>query len=243
MLKPVERICGVEPEAPGELRVSMFALNDEVKDYFYFNASQHLVIRNAANELWFSNDAGLSWSQPELFVSFKSTNMISDSYFGKRAFFLGSDETLIWTEDGGATFKKMKTPGPPNRLRVEPIITHPDEPSYLIWNSDKDCDSSFSSNCHVETWVSKDTGYSWSHIVNYARQCAWARTKELRTPSKETIFCQVFDVTEGNQKSMGQKTKRALKKSLNSGKKMETVLESTMEFATYYEYMIAAKVN
>jgi hypothetical protein len=243
LTKPVDRICGDAHSGPGEVKLSKHIFKFAVSDYFYFNHTSTLVIRDIADHIFISKDAGQTWETPEPLSGGNVNQIQLDPFRGSRAFFFMSGKTQYYTDDNGQTFKKFEAPGAPNRLRLDILSTHPDDPKYWIWTTDVGCDAMVSSDCKAVAYVSTDSGYRWTEIASYVNKCSWARTKDFITPSKDAMFCQVFDVQSGNQKQMGQKTKRALRKSIDGGRKWETVFESSIGFATYAEFLISAIVS
>ncbi|KAJ3412294.1 vacuolar protein sorting/targeting protein PEP1 [Chytridiales sp. JEL 0842] len=238
--KPIDRICGDAHSGPGDLKTTTHMFKYAVSDYFYFNHTSTLLVRDVSDNVFISTDNGITWETPDVLKDGNVNQVLLDPYRGSRAFFIMSDKTQYYTDDNGKTIKKFEAPGPPNRLRADIVSTHPDDPNYLIWTSDTGCDAIVSTDCKAVAHVSTDGGYRWSQIAVYVVKCAWARTLDFITPSKDTVLCQVFDSDGGNQKQMGQKTKRALRRSTDAGKHWEDVFDSSIGFASYSEFLIAA---
>ncbi|KAI8618351.1 hypothetical protein BC830DRAFT_956426 [Chytriomyces sp. MP71] len=217
-----------------------------LQSYFYFNQSSTIVMRDDFGLVHVSRDAGASWVRPPQLKAEDYESILLDPYRSKsRAYIIDDDSTTqFWTEDQGKTFNKFNVPLLANRMGADAISTHATESSYLLWIGQKDCDSAISPNCHSVAYVSTNSGYSWKEIASYVTKCSFAREPEFARPSKDTILCQGFDVTIGNQHAMkASTTARKLKRSTNLGASWTTVLDSTISYATAGEYMIAAQLE
>ncbi|KAI9364921.1 hypothetical protein DFJ73DRAFT_956149 [Zopfochytrium polystomum] len=242
---PIDRQCsgsGGPSTGTGNVKVTSSFFRHKLADYFYFNQTRTIMMRDEAGRVWKSDDTGQTWSQPDMLKSVEVTRMLQDQHHAEvRAYFISDDPVLFYTDDAGRTIKKTDLPSRPNRLGVDALVLHAEEPSYLIFVGDSGCGSTALGSCHAETHVSTDLGHSWTKVMSYNQRCMFARDKHFTAPSKDTLFCQVFDVTSGDQRSMAIKsTKRKLVRSTNLGKSWSTVLEDTVGIALSYEYMVAA---
>ena len=241
--KKVDRICGKGVEAPSK-KISFFStfMKYKLSNYFYFKDSSHILLRDSLGYVKRSLNAGKDWQDVKEFENSGINRIISDPMNSEnRAFAISQENFFFVTTDQGKYFKKIVTPTPPNSLGISSIITHVDDTNYVIWVGEKDCEG-INQNCRAVAFVSTDSGYSWREIQSYVSRCAFGKDKNFKLPSKETIFCQKFDVTTGNQRKMGSKTSRKLVKSSDFGRSWSDVLSSTINFVTSYDYMVAAQV-
>ncbi|KAJ3264049.1 vacuolar protein sorting/targeting protein PEP1 [Chytriomyces hyalinus] len=241
----VKRTCGSISSGPGELKLTTTILKHPLSSYFYFNQSSSIIMRDEFGLVFASSDAGRSWNRPSELKAEDYESIMLDPYRSNtRAYVLDDDSTTQhWTNDKGKSFKTLSVPVRANKLGAEPLILHATEPSYLMWVGEKDCASPVSPNCHSVAYVSTNNGYSWKEIATYVTKCSFAREPEFNKPSKDTIFCQEFDVKTGNQHGMNQKTARKLKRSTNLGGSWTNVLDNTISYATAGEYMVAAQLD
>lgn len=249
---PVDRSCDSVDGGNGEgggtaskdIKLATNFFKHKLANYFYFNQTQTVIIRDEAGRIWKSEDAGRQWTQPMELKSLDVDRIILDPHrSGHRAYFLSVGENFFhYTDDAAKSIKKVILPSVPNRLGVEPLVVHADDAGYLIFiGESKDCAAVTGSECRTEVYVSSDTGYRWSHIAQYAQKCIFGRDVSFRKPPKDSIYCQVFDTTSGNQRSEKFRSiQRKLIKSSDFGKNFETVLSSTVGFAISHEYMVSA---
>ncbi|KAJ3174619.1 vacuolar protein sorting/targeting protein PEP1 [Irineochytrium annulatum] len=241
MPETVPRVCG-ESKAAGDVKVTSTIFKHPLADYFYFNRTKSVVIRDASGNVWMSQDAGMSWEQPDTLKKTDVDVIMRDPHRGDRAFFITDEKTQFVAESNGTFIRQFDVPSRPNHMRADILATHPDDANYLLWTGEVDCEAIVSDNCHTETYASTDGGKNWNSIAKYAVRCMWGRDKDFRGPSKDTIFCDVYDVDSGNMRGMTPtNTEKVLKKSTDLGKSWEVVLEKSAGFAISYEYMVAAK--
>ena len=218
-------------------------MNYQLSSYFYFKDSLHILLRDSLGYIKRSFSAGKDWQDIKEFDGIDINRIISDPLHPEdRAFALTQEKYFFVTTDKGKTFKKIVTPTPPSSLGISSIITHADDMNYLIWIGDQDCDG-VHQNCQAVAHVSTNAGYSWREMNSYVSRCTFGRDKTFLSPTKDTIFCQKFDVSTGTQRKMSAKTSRKLVKSTDLGRSWSDVLSSTINFVTTHEYMVAAQVR
>ncbi|KAJ3206579.1 vacuolar protein sorting/targeting protein PEP1, partial [Dinochytrium kinnereticum] len=239
--KTVERVCGEASKGPQEVKVSSSKFKEKLEDYFYFNRTKTAVILDASGQVWVSKDSGMSWDRPNEMKETKIVRIVQDQFRGSRAFFFTTDKKHFKTEDNGASFHSFETPSPPNIVGADLFSIHPDESKYLIYTGQSDCGPG-ENNCRAVSYVSRDTGGSWSEIRKYSQKCIWARDKDFK-PLKDEIFCRAFEVESGNQRHMDRKDHPALFMSKDLGRTWERVFPDVVGFAISYEYMVAAVGN
>ncbi|KAJ3065235.1 vacuolar protein sorting/targeting protein PEP1 [Podochytrium sp. JEL0797] len=240
----MKRICGDSSTTPG-LKITTNLLQSGLSNYFYFNQSSSIMLLDEAGRIYASLDAGQTWSRPAALKAEDYESIVLDAYRSdRRAFLIDEDDTTQWyTDDKGKTFKQFTVPTRANRLGVESLVLHSSEPGYLLWIGEKECDSVVSPNCRTVAYVSTNHGGKWTQVAQYVSKCAFAREPQFSRASRDTIVCQVFVTEAGNQRKMGQRTQRRLVRSVNLGGRWETMLESTISFATAGEYMVAAQLE
>ncbi|KAJ1542195.1 vacuolar protein sorting/targeting protein PEP1, partial [Cladochytrium tenue] len=247
--EPVNKECSSGGGSPGSggngnVKISTNMFRHGLSEYFYFNQTRTLLIRDSAGRVWRSEDAGMSWAQPEELKDVDVHRIVLDSYRSdRRAFFISGKTELYYTDDLGKSLKKISLPAQPNRLQVDPLVTHVTEEGYLIFVGDRDCDSSTLSSCRTQAFVSTNTGRSWNPILYYTQKCAFGLGASFTSPPKDQVYCLVFDVESGDQRSMNVRTNRQnFVSSENLGGDFNVAIEDAVGFALSYEFMVVAKL-
>ncbi|TPX50780.1 hypothetical protein SeLEV6574_g00711 [Synchytrium endobioticum] len=243
--KKVDRTCGdAVSDTSRDVVMTKYTFEDEMADYLYFNRSKTVIIRDYSGLIWKSPDQGRTWEQV-LKDSNGVSALLTDTYRDDRAFFITTGKKQYYTKDKGTTFVSFTVPTEANELGVPLLRTHPDEPSWLIWVGQEECNSlDFSSKCHTVAYISYDYGYAWKSIQSYVNNCDWGRHKIFKSPSKDTIFCQSYNEKEGNQRRMNARTHTlTLSRAKSSGTNWESQFANTAGFSIFEEFMVAAVLH
>ncbi|KAJ3090965.1 vacuolar protein sorting/targeting protein PEP1 [Quaeritorhiza haematococci] len=268
MLKKKERKCNDFVSRQGDVFASAYFFDNEIEEYFYFNQTSTLVVRDGDGGVWWSKDEGMSWEKliPE---TTPVAALLQDPYRGDRAFFLTNTNELWLSSEKGHKVKKLIVP----RLASPTLKLHPDESDWMLLTGlTGKCDV-VSDDCHMETHYSKDGGVNWHQLNSYTSLCMWAYdsafdpkkaslsapmvgndgkggtpvpparpTSKVPNNYREIILCQAYDEKKGNQRNM-RKDKLTLVKSSDWGRNWETVFKNTVGFAIFEEYMVVAMLH
>ncbi|KAJ3036248.1 vacuolar protein sorting/targeting protein PEP1 [Rhizophlyctis rosea] len=248
MTEPVDRVCGKDHEQNGPIKMATKIFDSSLADYFYFNHSATLVMRDQADTVWISYDNGKSWEEKLRDVP----KVVQDPFRGNRAYFLGDSEKVHWTDDNGGNFREFKAPTKPsNIVPMSNILkTHGTDANLLIWiGQTKECDDlSSSEKCHNEAWYSTNHGGKWYFLYPWVEQCLWGDNGKFGIKDKRAVFCLAIDEDErkGDQRVNRDSGTREVWKTKDVGKGekgFEKVLEDVVKggVALFDEFLVAAR--
>ncbi|KAJ3053123.1 vacuolar protein sorting/targeting protein PEP1 [Rhizophlyctis rosea] len=244
--KTVKRICGKDKghESTGPIKMSAKLFDSKLDDYFYFNQSSTLVMKDKADKVHISQDNGKTWE-----IKLEDVpRVFQDPFRGERAYFIGAGEKVKWTEDRGKSFKEMKVPTKPANWIVASNIlkTHGTEKDSLIWiGQPAGCSQLNEADCHTEAYYSTNHGGSWKLLTKWADQCFWADNGKFKIGSRRAVFCLLLSKKDGDQRYNTDPGVRELWKSENAEKGeggFSKVREDVVKngIALFEEFMVAA---
>ncbi|KAI8902073.1 hypothetical protein BC833DRAFT_521459 [Globomyces pollinis-pini] len=231
---PVERVCGEQGSGPDQVKLSTYKFPSTIEQFFYFENTGNILVKDSQHHVFFSNDEGTVWKQI-LKEAGDIIFILEDSIFKSRAFLI--TDKLVWvTNDNANSFEAISPPSIVD-MTLAPIFLIPNEinRNWLIWIGAVSCSGDYHT-CHSEAHVSWDGGKHWSLLTSYARSCQWGKTKLFQSVTDKTIFCSVFQKQTGNQRVL---LDMELKRSDNGDQNFQSVVE-TNGFAIEYEYMVVA---
>ncbi|KAI8971058.1 hypothetical protein BDB01DRAFT_854995 [Pilobolus umbonatus] len=183
------------------IQTSMTELTERVVDYIYFTDTDRVILRTLDGKIWKSDNDGFSWK--ELFPNHRVISVYQNPHFEQRVYFITDTDTHFLTTDKGTNFDEIRTPLPPLlNLQGHSMSFHNDDPDYLIFIGEKNCDGGFGSTCHSEAFYSHDNGHGWSPLGTYMRSCIWGRDGDIHSTHRNSIFCEQYRDKTGNQMTL-----------------------------------------
>lgn len=239
--KPVKKKCSDARPKTGDPQASIHLFEDTLAGYFYFDASNVVLMRTKDGDVFRSRDQGEYWSkvyEGERFVS-----IIQHPYDHGYAYLITADAKAYYTKDQGQTWDELNIPMKPNSFGYPPIDMHPKHPDWLIWLGSTGCDSIFAQDCHTTAYYTKNNGQDWVEIDTYTRLCSWARDTRFET-NDELIYCQSYRNKHGSQLNFHSDNPQQLLASRDFFQSdRRTLFENVLGFATFEEYMVVAEIN
>jgi hypothetical protein len=182
----------------GGISSSRTEFTDRVVDYIYFTDTDRVIVRTADGKIWRSDNDGYSWK--EQFPDHKVISIYQNPHFNQRAYFITDGEIHFSTTDAASNFEEMRVPIlPVLNLQGTIMNFHNDDPDYLIYVGEKNCENGFSKDCHSEAFYSRDNGRGWSSIGTYMRSCIWGREGGIKDAHRNSIFCEQYRDQSGSQ--------------------------------------------
>ncbi|KAG0798808.1 hypothetical protein G6F22_003854 [Rhizopus arrhizus] len=230
----IEWDCGEK----GSIISSTFAFTDRVVDYIYFSDTDRVIVRTMDGKVWRSDNDGYSWR--ELFEGHRIISMYQNPHFDQRTYFITEGTTHFTTTDKGANYVEMKVPvGPLLNLQGTIMNFHNDDPDYLIYVGEKNCQGGFGSSCHSEAYYSHDNGRTWTSLGTYVRNCIWGREGSIKDTHRNSIFCEQYREQSGNQMALfGSSLQFISSQDYFHNKKV--VLENIVGVTVFGKYMVVA---
>ncbi|KAG1467598.1 hypothetical protein G6F56_004322 [Rhizopus delemar] len=222
----------------GGVITSAFEFTDRVVDYIYFSDTDHVIVRTMDGKIWRSDNDGYSWK--ELFPSHRVISMYQNPHFDQRTYFITEGTTHFMTTDKGANFEEMRVPlGPLMNLQGSIMSFHNDDPDYLIYIGEKNCQGGFGSSCHSEAFYSHDNGRAWASLGTYVRGCIWGREGSIKDTHRNSIFCEQYREQSGNQMALFG-TSLQLVSSQNYFHNKKVVMDTIVGITVFGKYMVVA---
>ncbi|KAI9199686.1 uncharacterized protein BJ171DRAFT_445237 [Polychytrium aggregatum] len=241
----IERECDDFVAGTGEIVMNTRLFEHSLQEYMYYNGTSTIVILDVAGNLWQSHDNGIEWKEMLTSQSFPVQQIYQDPFRPKRAYFLARKGAVVYySDDQGKTLHHFQVPNVTpiaGLYDAVPLITHPEEPDWLLFTAGIDCgDTSTNTNCHTETFYSKDHGQHWYKIDSYTRSCLWGRGAEFNGPNKDTVFCTAYRDKKGSQILFGPRMPIDLSVTNDLGRTWTRLFERGFRLVINEEYMIAA---
>jgi Sortilin, neurotensin receptor 3,/Sortilin, neurotensin receptor 3, C-terminal len=229
---PTDFECDPEPTGPENVKLFPTIFDRKIVDYFYFENSGSILLKDDGHRAFLSSNEGQSWIQI-LVDAGEIIALYNDPYIMDRAFAVTKSQLWI-TDNKGVDFHSVSIPNSPDLILSPDFLeTHPANPERLIWIGSADCPGS---NCHSVASVSWNSGKNWGNLASYVRTCKWAWSADFSLISDKAIFCAQFDAKSGDQTyANGLK----LIRSIHGDSNFENLLDIN-GFALESEYLIAA---
>ncbi|KAI8924010.1 hypothetical protein BC831DRAFT_467920 [Entophlyctis helioformis] len=234
-----QRECRAPETLPGQVLVNVHAFPAPIDDFFYFNETGTVVVKDAANAVFVSKDEGRLWARV-LENAGSVFGILDDPYYPRRAFFMTETSDVWYTDDGGAGFGKIAVPSPPH-VGLAPVflVSHPKHAEWLLFVGAADCAGTGS--CHTLAHVSYDFGRKWTLLTGYVSRCSWAAGSQRFVAVHERgVVCEVFNPAVGDQRVLVSKDLVVFDEAGNSAGRP---LFATSGFAVFDEFMVAAVPN
>lgn len=216
----------------GKIEAIRNTFNGKVAFYQYFDSEEDesLVLVTNHGKAYTSEDSGKTF---RAFPSGKIREVVFNKYFNSSAYLFDTDGNIHITHDRGHTFKTVKLPA---SLQLSlPLNFHAKDPNTFIYYGGQNCDSLFSRNCHVVSYITRDGGNTFSELLPNAIHCEFVGSSLRDSENDDLIFCQVRDQNSDN------KMQRSLVSStdyFNSAPKV--IFETILGYLTTGEYVIIA---
>ena len=224
--------CDPEPVGPENVKLFFTTFDKKIVDYFYFEHSGSILLKDEGQNAHLSSNEGQSWFQI-LVDKGEIIALHNDPYIMGRAFAI--TKAFLWiTEDKGANFHSVLIPNPPNLVLSQNFLeTHPLKSEWLIWIGSADCPGD---NCHSVASVSWNGGKNWGNLASYVRTCKWAWSSAFSLTADKTILCAQYKAQSGDQTyAVGMHLIRSTRGDSNF-----VSLTDINGFALESEYLIAA---
>jgi hypothetical protein len=236
----VERVCGSNTKV-GDIEVHASPFEREIEDFFYFNMTRSVVMKDKSQKVFLSKDDGKSWKP--LFEGNAVLGMLRDPYRGKAAYFLLSDNKLQTTRDAGESWQATTLPSAIDLSIVGiPLSNHPSQDNWLLFTGTSNCGQG-NTNCRTETYASWDFGSSWSSIRKNALRCIWGQDKVFQTENDASVYCLQLDANANPSQVFGHSTKTLVRsKDAHKGMDSFDVISQSSGFAISDDFMFSLKV-
>ncbi|KAL6934138.1 hypothetical protein ACO0OL_002675 [Hanseniaspora opuntiae] len=156
----------------------MLEFDGKVAKYQYFNTweKNSILVRTDVSSLYVSTDAGI---------------ILFNKYFGKVAYILTSNNNVFVTENAGETFVKHADAIPADSIQLAfPLDVNAKDSSKLIYYGGSNCESIFNKDCHANAYISKDSGKTFSTLLENAVHCEFLGST-LPEADDDLIVCEV----------------------------------------------------
>ena len=236
----VYRICGTTMRA-GQVSVSASLFNHSIDDFFYYNSTSTVVMKDQSRKVYQSVDEGQNWSP--ILENNAIISLMPDPHRGMKAHIIAADQTVFYSVDSGKTYNSYKLPiSSDNSIIAAPLQTHPEKDSWLLYTGVVNC-ARGEIGCHTETFVSWDGGLSWNMICKNALKCLWGRDKKFKSTEEAAVFCQRIDDSLDPREPLVSKDKHIYKSSdPHLGISSFQLLFQSAGFAIFEQYMISLSV-
>ncbi|KAJ3278942.1 vacuolar protein sorting/targeting protein PEP1 [Borealophlyctis nickersoniae] len=255
LTKPIERVCDDQPAegggggGGGAIQTHTHVFDKKMDEYFYFNNSATIIIRDKSDWVHMSPDNGKTW---ENILKDAGTipAMFKDPFRGDRAYFITTKNQVWYTSDAGKNFAKMDVPLPAsNQVATSHILrTHGKDPNLLIWTGDAGSCLGAYGDCRAEAYYSTDHGRSWHKLLTYVDMCIFADNGKFVPAGERGVLCLEFDLKEGDQRAGQRSSERQLVWSDDVKKgtdgftvKLKRIVHSGV--ALFEEFAVAAMVS
>lgn len=237
--EPVERECGDTkgPKASGEISSEITAFKgDSIVDYFYLERcetcngdDETVIMRTNRKEVYLTSDHGKNWV-PIL----EDENIVAiypHQYDNDRVYMVTPSKKVFYSENRGKDIHHFETPEEPNTEHLQILSFHPNQPDWLIWTGDRDCDK-YGDNCNAIAHASTRHGADWKTLAKSVRKCQFVY-REDRPDSDELVYCE-------QHRGEGAKEPLDLISSTDWFEHSTTLKRDVVNFATMAEYIVVA---
>ena len=172
----------------------MLEFDGKVAKYQYFNTweKNSILVRTDVGSLYVSTDAGISFKKfNSLEKGEKIVEVLFNKYFGKVAYILTSNNNVFATDNAGETFVKHADAIPADSIQLAfPLDVNAKDSSKLIYYGGSNCESIFNKDCHANAYISKDSGKTFSTLLENAVHCEFLGST-LPEADDDLIVCEV----------------------------------------------------
>ncbi|KAL3231478.1 hypothetical protein RNJ44_00513 [Nakaseomyces bracarensis] len=221
-------------QGTGNIESIKNAFDEKVVFYQYFDSEEDeslILVTNKGNA-YTSGDGGKHFT-PLLIDDSKIREVVFNKYFNSSAYLFDTEGNIHITHDRGHNFKTVQLPA---TLQLSlPLNFHAKDPNTFIYYGGKNCDSLFSRDCHVVSYITRDGGNSFSELLPNAIHCEFVGSSLKASGNDDLVFCQVRDKSSENQ------MQRSLVSSTDFfSSPPKTVFKTILGYITTGEYVIVA---
>ncbi|KAK0528682.1 vacuolar protein sorting/targeting protein PEP1 [Tilletia horrida] len=218
-----------------------------VTDYTWFHSSGNVIAHCSDGTIWLSRNDGMDWKALEGIGGDNGDGhaiaVIPHRFAHERAYLISRGQRVWYTDDRGYTWKPFDAPDKPNTMGLSVLQFHAQQPNWLIWTGQYQCETVFSPSCRARAWYSLDGGENWNKIDEYVKTCAWA-TEHHFNANPQTIICESFKNKKGSQLSF-DKNNNVLElivgdKFYNSRRKL---FDNVVDFAFFSEFLLVGELR
>ncbi|KIW01039.1 uncharacterized protein PV09_07554 [Verruconis gallopava] len=234
----VEHPCsdGLGTPASGKIEVTFNEFRgDNFRQTFYLERDiqsnrddETVVLLTDRNQAWITHDHGKTW---ELVRDEEILAIYPHQYNNDHVYFITGSRTVYYSKDRGFAINAFEAPDVPDPER-QVLSFHQDDPDWLIWLGDKNCQDRNDPLCHTTAHVSQKGGDDWTTLLNYIEKCQFMY-REGRRESESLIYCEQYRAED-------KKNPLQLISSTDFFAHKEVVFDDVVNFATMSEFIVVA---
>lgn len=233
---PVDLPCSTSEDFlqdPDEIFSYSKFFDTTIEQFLYFRNSTTILIRTKNNELFLTDDEGVTWTK--LLEGNAILGFWLHEHDNKRGYVFTSELFFI-TLDQGKNWAETKLPAIPNRLPGTPILdSHPRKPDWLIFVGEK-----FDPTYRTVAYYSQDHGKTWTLFATFVSKCIFGRDEKFDGIELESILCSEFKYKSVEDPS----NPIQLIKTTDWGKSQEVLFSDVVQFFVVEKFMaVATQLN
>ena len=243
--EPIVRTCGeAKPEKPpvsGKIEATIF--NDfkgsRFDSTFYLERDpkangddESIVALTDRKRAYVTHDHGKTWK------TVRDEDILAiypHQYNNDYVYFITPSTTVYYSKERGKAIHAFEAPDVPDPNH-QVISFHQNDPDWLIWTGDRNCDGSKGPQdplCHTVAHVSRKNGMDWTSLLNYIEKCQFMY-RAGRNSSEELIYCEQYEAEDKSKPLQ-------LLSSVDFFEHKETIYGDVANFATMSEFIVVAR--
>jgi Sortilin, neurotensin receptor 3,/Sortilin, neurotensin receptor 3, C-terminal len=238
----VKRPCSEAFDAPASGKVSssladfrgrkFLAMHYLERDPKATGSDETVLVLTDIHEAWKSHDHGKTW---ELAVDDQVYAIYPHRYDNDRVYFITPSKTVYYSVDRAKSINRFMAPDVPNVNGLPILSFHQEQPNWLLWTGDQNCDMDDHKYCKVTAHISKHHGNedSWQLLMDHVKRCQFMY-QETRPLTRDLVFCEHWT----NENVQGP---LELVWSENQFDTPNTAFKDVVAFATMAEFIIIAE--
>jgi photosystem II stability/assembly factor-like uncharacterized protein len=155
------------------------------------STDETMLLRNTDHELFVSHNGGL------VFDKYNSNGkeilgFFLNPYFHDDAYLVSADKTIHVSHNRAKEFEEFSLPSDVNGFGY-PLFTFSNySRDEFIYYGEEGCDSRYAESCKPVSFITKDSGKTWSKLVSNTRNCDFVGARYTKYGvSKDLIYCEI----------------------------------------------------
>jgi hypothetical protein len=159
----------------------------EIEEYFYVKNSSKVFLRDAGQQVFWSEDDGLTFKKLDALNS--TIRLVAHAYVKNRLYALGLNETAFYSSDGGKTFKSIRLPAIPHFLGGPVLFFSEVDPERILFRGIVSCERH---PCKTRMFYTIDHGHNWTALARDSMEsCLWLLSEGVHHDggTKDSALC------------------------------------------------------